>query len=506
MKLDPEHLKRLATADNFLAAETPAAVASSPEQEHADAPFIPLRVVSALVQFSEGVLILLAGLATASLYPGTHALSWEQSYLPLILATAAGFATAMKFAGGYSLRSLLNPLGTITSLMAVWALLFAGVTITLTLTKSAEEFSRVWVVLWFAAGAALLAVTRFGLATLVRRWNSKGQLSRLAVMIGGGEPAQKLQQALNTSASSDVRVIGVFDDRTEARLAPRAGDLPRLGNVSQLIDFVRKARVDMLLVTFPLGAEERLLQVLNKLWVLPVDIRLSAQSQKLRYRPRAYSYIGSVPFLDVFDKPLGEWGAVLKGIEDRVIASVALILLSPLIALVALAIKLDSKGPVFFIQKRFGFNNELIEVYKFRSMHASLTDANAERLATRNDPRVTRVGRFLRRTSLDELPQLINVVNGTLSLVGPRPHATRAKAENQLYFDIVDGYFARHKVKPGITGWAQVNGWRGETDTREKILKRVEHDLYYIENWSLAFDLYILTRTPLALLQGENAY
>ena len=135
-----------------------------------------------------------------------------------------------------------------------------------------------------------------------------------------------------------------------------------------------------------------------------------------------------------------------------------------------------------------------------------MTDQNAERLATRGDPRITRVGRFLRRTSLDELPQFINVMNGTLSLVGPRPHATKAKAENELYFDIVDGYFARHKVKPGITGWAQINGWRGETDTREKILKRVEHDLYYIENWSLAFDLYILAKTPIALLKCENAF
>jgi lipopolysaccharide/colanic/teichoic acid biosynthesis glycosyltransferase len=176
-------------------------------------------------------------------------------------------------------------------------------------------------------------------------------------------------------------------------------------------------------------------------------------------------------------------------------------------ALTALAIKLDSRGPVFFKQKRYGFNNELIEVYKFRSMYVEQCDATATKLVEKSDPRVTRVGRFIRKTSIDELPQLFNVVfKGNLSLVGPRPHAVHAKAENRLYDEAVDGYFARHRVKPGITGSAQVNGWRGETDTEEKIQRRVEHDLYYIENWSVLFDLYILAITPLALAKTENAY
>jgi lipopolysaccharide/colanic/teichoic acid biosynthesis glycosyltransferase len=174
---------------------------------------------------------------------------------------------------------------------------------------------------------------------------------------------------------------------------------------------------------------------------------------------------------------------------------------------VAVAIKLDSRGPVFFKQKRYGFNNEMIEVFKFRSMYVDKTDATAAKLVTKGDPRVTRVGRFIRKTSLDELPQLINVVfKGNLSLVGPRPHAVHAKAADRLYDEAVDGYFARHRVKPGITGWAQINGWRGETDSEMKIQRRVEHDLYYIENWSVLFDLYILAMTPLALARTENAY
>src|SRR6185295_13991837 len=184
-----------------------------------------------------------------------------------------------------------------------------------------------------------------------------------------------------------------------------------------------------------------------------------------------------------------------------------LIAVSPILLITAIAIKLDSRGPVLFRQKRYGFNNELIEVYKFRSMYTDKTDATASKLVTKGDPRVTRVGRFIRKTSIDELPQLFNVVfKGNLSLVGPRPHAVHAKAVDRLYDEAVDGYFARHRVKPGITGWAQINGWRGETDNDEKIQRRVEHDLYYIENWSVLFDLYILARTPFALLAAENAY
>jgi lipopolysaccharide/colanic/teichoic acid biosynthesis glycosyltransferase len=184
-----------------------------------------------------------------------------------------------------------------------------------------------------------------------------------------------------------------------------------------------------------------------------------------------------------------------------------LIAVLPVLAVIALAVKLDSRGPILFKQKRYGFNNDSIDVYKFRSLYAEATDLTAERQVVKDDPRVTRVGRIIRKASLDELPQLINVVfKGNLSLIGPRPHAINAKAEARLYDEAVDGYFARHRVKPGITGWAQINGWRGETDTHEKIQKRVEHDLYYIENWSLLFDLYILARTPFALVKTENAY
>jgi lipopolysaccharide/colanic/teichoic acid biosynthesis glycosyltransferase len=225
--------------------------------------------------------------------------------------------------------------------------------------------------------------------------------------------------------------------------------------------------------------------MLKKLWVLPVDIRLSAHTNKLRFRPRSYSYLGEVPTLDVFEAPITDWDLVMKWLFDRVVGGLALLAALPVMALVALAVRLDSPGPVLFRQKRFGFNNERIDVYKFRSMYHHQADPTASKVVTKNDSRVTRVGRFIRKTSLDELPQLFNVVfSGNLSLVGPRPH-----------------------VKPGITGWAQINGWRGEIDNEEKIQKRVEFDLYYIENWSVLFDLVILLKTPLSLLtKNENAY
>ena len=198
----------------------------------------------------------------------------------------------------------------------------------------------------------------------------------------------------------------------------------------------------------------------------------------------------------------------LKRAMDISASAMALLLLSPLLIFCAIAIKLESPGPVFFRQLRWGKDGKKINVYKFRSMRTDLCDATGVAQTTKNDPRVTRVGRFIRKTSLDELPQLFNVVfKGNLSLVGPRPHAVQGKLQNRMFDEAVDGYFARHRVKPGITGWAQINGWRGEIDNQEKIQKRVEFDLYYIENWSVLFDLYILLRTPLALMtRSENAY
>jgi Undecaprenyl-phosphate glucose phosphotransferase len=332
-------------------------------------------------------------------------------------------------------------------------------------------------------------------------------LQQRAVIVGAGEIGTELVRDLSASAEAEVRMLGVFDDRGDDRAPDAVEGYPKLGNVDDLVDFARSTRIDLVIFALPISAEQRILQMLRKLWVLPIDIRLAAHANRLRFRPRSYSYVGKVPVFDLFDKPIADWDVVIKLAFDKIVGALALVALSPLLAVTAVAIKLDSPGPVFFRQKRYGFNNELIEVFKFRSMYADKLDPTASRLVTRGDPRVTRVGRFIRKTSIDELPQLLNVVfKGDLSLVGPRPHAVHAKAADRQYDEVVDGYFARHRVKPGITGWAQVNGWRGETDTQEKIQQRVEHDLYYIENWSILLDLYILAITPSSLLKTQNAF
>ncbi len=414
-----------------------------------------------------------------------------------------------KVAGQHDLYAagLLQPLG--RQALRIAALMSALLMVTMAvifLGKLGDNYSRVWLVGFFALSIILLIASHAAMRAQMHYWHRQGRLSTRVVIVGGGEPAAQLISSLHASNNSFVEIVGLFDDRNDDRSPQAVGRLPKLGNIQELVDFTRTYGVDMLVISLPVAAESRLLQIMKQLWVLPVDIRLSAHSQRLRYRPRAYSWIGNVPMIDVFDQPLRDWGRLLKTIEDKVIASIALMLLSPVMLAVAIAIRLESKGPVLFRQQRYGFNNQPIEVLKFRSMYTDMCDARANKLVTRDDPRVTRVGRFIRKTSLDELPQLINVLRGDLSLVGPRPHAHHAKAADRLYDDVVDGYFARHKVKPGITGWAQINGWRGETDTEDKIRRRVEFDLYYIENWSLLFDLKILAMTPFALLKSENAY
>jgi exopolysaccharide biosynthesis polyprenyl glycosylphosphotransferase len=239
---------------------------------------------------------------------------------------------------------------------------------------------------------------------------------------------------------------------------------------------------------------------------LAIDVRLSIEPLAETFNVRGIGFVGTVPILEVIDRPLKNWRAIIKWIEDKFLGTVVLILVSPLLAITAILIKLDSQGPVFFVQRRFGLNNEVIRVLKFRTMHCARCDPSGAQRTVRNDPRVTRVGRVLRWLSIDELPQLINVLRGDMSLIGPRPHAIAMKAGDRLYCDAVEQYLHRHRVKPGVTGWAQVNGLRGEVDTFEKAHARVAHDLYYIEHWSPWLDLKILLKTVGILLFHEDAY
>ncbi len=363
-----------------------------------------------------------------------------------------------------------------------------------------------WMYLWMMALPSYFGLTRGLLYLWARPREAQGRFKERIAIVGGGKSAEEAIKLLETSDDLDVEIIGLFDDRDDVRSPVSVRKHHKIGRIEELAQFARGNRVDLIIVAIPLSAETRLLTILKQLWQLPVDIRIAGHTSSLKLSPRAYTYIGQLPLLSVFDRPLKGWRLFQKEVLDRTIALLAIIALAPVMAAVALAVKYESKGPVIFRQKRYGFNNELIEVFKFRSMYTDMCDANATRLVTKGDPRVTRVGRFIRKTSLDELPQLFNVLFGQLSLVGPRPHPTQAKAADALYETVVDGYFARHKVKPGITGWAQINGWRGETDTRVKLEQRVKHDLEYIDRWSLGFDLYIIAKTPFALLKTDNAY
>ncbi len=463
-------------------------------------------VISGGVRLIEFVLLCTIG---SALY-GAHVLRHDDfrwGYVAAIIAVAASAVIAFQTAGLYDMemfRKKLRPLRRLASSWALVFLLFIGVSF---LAKLGGEVSRIWLTAFYVIGLAALEIERLVVRGVVRRWAREGRLARRTVIVGADNNGASLIEALKAQDDSDIEILGVFDDRTDERTMERCGGVPLLGKVDDIPEFARRTRVDLVLFALPISAETRILDMLQKLWVLPVDIRLSAHTNKLRFRPRSYTYVGDVPMLDVFEQPITDWDLVTKWIFDRVVGGIALLLLSPILLLTALAIKLDSPGPVLFRQKRYGFNNERIDVFKFRSLFHHQADPTASKVVTKNDPRVTRVGKFIRKTSLDELPQLFNVVfKGNLSLVGPRPHAIQGKLNTRLFDEAVDGYFARHRVKPGITGWAQINGWRGEVDNEEKIRKRVEFDLYYIENWSVLFDLYILAKTPFALLKAENAY
>jgi Undecaprenyl-phosphate glucose phosphotransferase len=455
------------------------------------------------VAMMDALAVWAASLVASKLVTGTFDWSWLATLRAAFVAILVISALHVKWS--YSVSALRNYSDQMAkvffAVMTVFAML-AGAAFLVGVSPKAENFTLAWLAFTLAS----MSVVRIWATKVVEVLTEAGLLVRKTVIVGGGKEADDLIERFKRDGAAHLKILGAFDDRQDERVSESTAQLAHLGTFEALENFCRDQAVDLLIVTVPMRAEDRLLQILQKLFSLQVDIRVSALNSKLRLNSNAYHYIGKVPMLAVMDKPLTDWDRALKNIEDRVLGVLLLIAVSPIMALAALAVRLDSKGPIFFKQKRYGFNNELVEVFKFRSMYTDLSDATASKLVTKGDPRVTKVGRFLRRSSIDELPQLFNVILGNMSLVGPRPHATQAKAGQDLYQDVVQGYYARHRVKPGVTGWAQINGWRGETDTHDKIQQRVEYDLYYIDNWSVLLDLYIIALTPFSLLSGKNAY
>lgn len=462
-------------------------------------------MITGLMRLFEFTALFAIGYAIHMLYVTPTFVDWLK-YSALIAAGSALTVVFLQFCDAYQVPALRAAARVFPRLIGSWTLAFASMALAMFLLKRGGDFSRFVFGSWYVCGLVFLFAERAFIAFSIRRWARNGTMERRAVIVGGGQPAKDLIRSIEEQTDNDIRICGIFDDRDERRSPNIIAGYPKLGNVAELVDFARITRVDMLIIALPLTAEKRILELLKKLWILPADVRLAAHANNLRFRPRSYSHVGHVPMLDIFDKPIADWDSVAKRIFDIFFSLVALVCLWPVFVGAALAVKFSSPGPIIFKQKRHGFNNETIEVYKFRSMYTNMSDPTARNAVTKGDPRVTPVGRFLRKSSIDELPQIFNVLRGQLSLVGPRPHAVLAQTADRTYSDVVEGYFARHRVKPGVTGWAQINGWRGEIDSDDKIKFRTAFDLHYIENWSLWFDLKILFLTPIRLLNTENAY
>ncbi len=496
------------TKTSAVAATSPASLsACGATPAGAAADLISPVVLRGTLRAAEYAVITFLGFVVAALYVGDHEDVFSSHYLATLGLTGLVAVSIFQLMGLYASRMFSSIPRQVPMVVLGWTIALALVVASVFFTKLGIEFSRGWIALWYVAGAVTLATGRVLLAGATHHWAREGRLYRRTVIYGVNEVAAELVTSLKAADDSDIRIVGLFDDRDDDRVHAdhRRPRTPRRHRGTHRL---QPRKSDRSCHRGPARSQPKNASptVVKRLSVLPADIKVPAKATQIRFSPRTYSHVGSVAMIDLHDKPITDWGRVSKLVFDRVIAALALVLLAPVLLAIAAVIKLDSRGPVLFRQKRYGFNNELIEVFKFRSMYTDLCDANATKLVTKEDPRVTPVGRFIRKSSLDELPQLFNVLKGDLSLVGPRPHALSAKAGGRLYDEVVDGYFARHKVKPGITGWAQINGWRGETDTQEKIQKRVEHDLYYIENWSVFFDFYILLKTPLSLIANKNAY
>ena len=458
-------------------------------------------IVSRLVTGFDAIAVFGAGVA--AIHWDRSAVDWRLNGLVVLLGAVLG-VNFLHLAGAHRFDQFGDLGAAIGRALLGWLLTLATLFLATFLIEPLMATNGTWVALWFSGGVVLLVTGRVALQRQVRDVEPRRPAGR-----GGGDRRRRTGGATAAARHERDPRRPPHLRRLRRRRGPPAAALH--GTCHPGLDrrtAARRARPwNRHRHRGVASASERLLvETLNKLSLLPVDVRLCPGEFAMRLGTLQASHIGGHTFLNVIDQPLRDWRSIAKTVEDRILGALILTLIAPLMVAIALLIRLDSPGPALFRQKRYGFNNQLIEVLKFRTMYQEMSDSNAERLTQRNDPRITRVGAFLRRTSLDELPQFLNVLRGDMSIVGPRPHALSAKAGTLLYQEAVKYYDARHRMKPGITGWAQVNGWRGETDTLEQIRKRVEHDLYYIEHWSIAFDLWIVARTIVGGFSGRNAF
>jgi Undecaprenyl-phosphate glucose phosphotransferase len=448
---------------------------------------VPPALLAAVVRLADALCLLVAAALVwragfDSGMPGRHVhLAILVGSLMALVALARG-GTAPRQLRGAGAQAWLVATAVLAGLAAM-----AGCMACLEPDTLLEQY---WILAWLLGAAGLLAAWRAALGLALDALAGAGLLSRRVAVAGAPDLAAGVMQRI-MSSGADWRVVGVFNDTMQP---------------AELVEHCRQARVDAVVIAVPPQQRERIAALRRQLSVMVADVYLLADIGDVATAGAGVIEIADRPAIVIQRRPLTDWDALTKRAFDLALTLILLVLLSPLMLVISCAIKLISSGPVLFRQPRIGFDNRTMRMMKFRSMYHHHADLLADQQTTRHDPRVTPVGRWLRRLSLDELPQLFNVLNGSMSLVGPRPHAPNTKADGRLFPDVVADYARRHRVKPGITGWAQVNGWRGETRTATQIEERVRCDLYYIDNWSLALDAKILWRTAMGGFYGPAAY
>ena len=463
------------------------------------------KVAADIVAIFDAIALIIGGIVPAHIYslsgPGVISGIWTAAQWALVVAVIVHLG--MRKLNMYDVTRMhdfpMSP-GKILLCMGIAFLAVLGIGLPFTVT---EAHMWIWYAAWASTSLTLIIGNRIIANALLARMTAAGSFAKRVAVYGTGTIAARLDQYLRDK-SLGITFAGVFDDRTGNDRSPVDGPDPA-GNMENLIELGRAGKIDQIIISLPQSADQRTAQIASKLEQLPVSVHICthiASDLVSDDTLRTVSHLGPVGLLDIKKKPLSDWSPLVKTIEDYALASIFLVASLPVLLLAALAIKLESNGPVLFRQRRRGLNMEVFEVLKFRTMSVSEDGDDVEQ-ATRNDPRVTRVGKFLRRTSIDELPQLINVLKGQMSLVGPRPHAL---VHDEKYSELLSTYANRHQVKPGMTGLAQVNGYRGETRSPDQMKKRVEFDLEYIRNWSIGLDLRILVKTFLIVILNRNAY
>lgn len=366
-------------------------------------------------------------------------------------------------------------------------------------TKFQNQFSEKVLLTWFIVTPLILIISHITVRSIIANWYTKGKL-RSTIVIGANETSLEFIKHVADLPFLLINYHGFFDERDNSRIAGDFG--PHLGGLTDVIPYIHKHNVEMIFISLPMSSQPRIQKLMDELPDTTTSIYFLPDIYIFDLMQARFDYVGDIPVVAMNESPFVGIDGVVKNASDFILALVILIFLLPFMLCIALAVKVTSPGPIIFKQRRYGLNGEEIVVYKFRSMTVAEDGPNVVQ-AKKNDQRFTKIGAFLRRTSLDELPQFINVLQGRMSIVGPRPHAV---AHNELYRKLIKGYMLRHKAKPGITGWAQVNGWRGETEELDKMKGRIEHDLYYLKNWSIWLDLWIILRTIWTVIRKDNAH